>query len=179
MELHTQTPHESRICPIDFRVKRSRSECIDNWKKQGSVKWFQRITALSLQLLSWNFTLRLPLSQEYALYIFWRQKVKDQGHNALITKNSLWCTIDIPIHLSSWNCIHRLPMTWTCALFILGSKGQGQNALITKNGNSRIIAFPLHLSSWIFIQRLPMRWGDALFIFGSKGQRSSSQCIDY
>ena len=27
-----QTPHESRMCPIDFEVKRSRSQCINYWK---------------------------------------------------------------------------------------------------------------------------------------------------
>ena len=34
MKLHMQTPHESRMCPIDFEVKRSRSrsQCINYWK---------------------------------------------------------------------------------------------------------------------------------------------------
>ena len=32
MKLHTKTPHESRMCPIDFWVKRSRWQCIDYWK---------------------------------------------------------------------------------------------------------------------------------------------------
>ena len=29
MKLHMQTPHESRMCPIDLEVKRSRSQCIN------------------------------------------------------------------------------------------------------------------------------------------------------
>ena len=29
MKLHMQTPHEARMCPIDFEVKRSRSQCIN------------------------------------------------------------------------------------------------------------------------------------------------------
>ena len=32
MKLHVQTPHESRMCPIDFEVQRSRSQCINYWK---------------------------------------------------------------------------------------------------------------------------------------------------
>ena len=34
MKLHMQTPHEARMCPIDFEVKgqRSRSQCINYWK---------------------------------------------------------------------------------------------------------------------------------------------------
>ena len=34
MKLHTKTPHESRMCTMDFGVKghRSRSQCIDYWK---------------------------------------------------------------------------------------------------------------------------------------------------
>ena len=32
MKLHMQTPHESRMCPIDFEVQRSRSQCINYWK---------------------------------------------------------------------------------------------------------------------------------------------------
>ena len=37
MKLHMQTPHESRMCPIDFEVKgqRPRSQCINYWK------WFR------------------------------------------------------------------------------------------------------------------------------------------
>ena len=27
-----QTPHEARMCPIDFEVQRSRSQCINYWK---------------------------------------------------------------------------------------------------------------------------------------------------
>ena len=32
MKLQMQTPHESRMCPIDFEVQRSRSQCINYWK---------------------------------------------------------------------------------------------------------------------------------------------------
>ena len=43
MKLHIQTPHESRMCPIDFEVQRSRSQCI-NYCENG----FRRITAFPL-----------------------------------------------------------------------------------------------------------------------------------
>ena len=55
---------------------------------------------------------------------FGGQKVKGQGHNALIIGNGLCRIISFPLHLSSWNFTHRLPMSRGCALFILGSKGQ-------------------------------------------------------
>ena len=32
IKLHTKSPHESRMCPMDFLVKRSSSQCIDYWK---------------------------------------------------------------------------------------------------------------------------------------------------
>ena len=32
MKLHMQSPHESSMDPMDFRVKRSRSQCKDYWK---------------------------------------------------------------------------------------------------------------------------------------------------
>ena len=32
MKLHMQTPHETRMCPIDFEVQRSRSQYINYWK---------------------------------------------------------------------------------------------------------------------------------------------------
>ena len=89
--------------------------------------------------------------------------------------------ISFPLHISSWNFTHRLPMSWGYALLILGSKGQRSRSQCIDYRNSlcRIISFLLHLSSWNFTHRLPMSRGCALFIFGSKGQRSRSQCIDY
>ena len=32
VKLHIQTPHESRMCPIDFGAQGSRSKCIYYWK---------------------------------------------------------------------------------------------------------------------------------------------------
>ena len=52
--------------------------------------------------------------------------VKGQSHNALITENGLCRIISFPLHLSSWNFIHRLPMSGGCVLWVLGSKGQRQ-----------------------------------------------------
>ena len=73
MKLHTMTPHESRMCPIDFPS----------------------------------------------------QKVKGQGHNALITENGLFRITAFPLLWSSWNFIQRHPMNPGCAFFlILESKGQ-------------------------------------------------------
>ena len=89
--------------------------------------------------------------------------------------------ISFPLHLSSWNFTHRLPMSRGYALLILGSKGQRSRSQCI-DYRKRFMShnfFPLHLSSWNFTHRLPMSRGCALFILGSKGQRSRSQCIDY
>ena len=99
MKLHTETPHELRMCPIDLGSKgqMSRSQCIDYW-------------------------------------------------------NGFWHIIALPFHLSSWNCIHRLPMSWRCALLRWGSKGQmsWSQCIDTENDNLCIIAVPVYLSSWNF-----------------------------
>ena len=60
----------------------------------------------------------------------WVRGSKGQGLNALITENSF----AFPLHLSSWNWIHRLPMKQGYAIWVLGSNGQGHNALLTENG---------------------------------------------
>ena len=47
MKLHTLTPHESRMCPIDFGVKRSRSR---SWR-MVIWKWSTEIMVADLNLL--------------------------------------------------------------------------------------------------------------------------------
>ena len=120
MKLHTQTPHELRMCPINFggsKGQRSRSQCIDIWK------WFMSHNCYPFTL----FIMKLHTDSWWVKDVpnwFWGQKVRGEGHNALISENGLCCMIAIPFHLSSWNFTHRLPMSWGCVLLILGSKGQ-------------------------------------------------------
>ena len=65
MKLHTLTPHESRMCPIDFRVKRSRSWGIDDWK------WFPD------HVTSYTYSLWVSDVPSW----LWGEKVKDHGVN--------------------------------------------------------------------------------------------------
>ena len=63
MKLHTQTPHESRMCPIYFGVK-----------GQGHNAFIIgnglcRIISFTLHISSCNFTHRLPMSWGCALFI--------------------------------------------------------------------------------------------------------------
>ena len=37
MKNHSQTPNESRICPIDFWIKKAKSPCTDYWKELCSL----------------------------------------------------------------------------------------------------------------------------------------------
>ena len=71
-------PHKSRMCPINFEVKRSRSNCIDYWK------WC--ITAFPLHLSSWIFT-QTPYKSKMCTIDF---GVKGQGHNELIIEIGCW-----------------------------------------------------------------------------------------
>ena len=66
MKLHTLAPHESRMCPIDFGVKKV--------KGQGHglsmfENGFRTITDYVIHLWSWNFIHLLPMSQGCALLI--------------------------------------------------------------------------------------------------------------
>ena len=79
MKLQTQTPHESRMCPIYFGVKMSRSQCIDY------RKWLCRIIALPSHLSSWNFTHRLPMSQGFTLVI-----LGSNGQRSRLQYNDYW-----------------------------------------------------------------------------------------
>ena len=122
---------------------------------------FLHIIAFPLQLSSWNFTQRFPLSKGCALFTSC-QKVKDQGHNALIPDNHFLCIIAFPLHLKIMKLYtqtsHELRM---CPIDVI-VKGQGHNALITENGFWCRTAFPLHLQS--LNNRLPVSPGYALMI---------------
>ena len=108
------------------------------------------------------------------------QKVKGQGHNALITKNGLCCIIAFRLHLLSWYFIQRLPMSKGCVLLISGSKG--------KRSRSQCIDywkwFMLHnCFPFTPIMKLHTKTPHELRMcpidLGAKSQRSRSQCIDY
>ena len=62
MKLHTQTPHVLKMCPINFRVKRSNVKVTALNIENGN--W--HIIACPLHIQLWNFTHRLHISQGYA-----------------------------------------------------------------------------------------------------------------
>ena len=70
LKLHTQTPRELRMCPINARFKRSKVKVtmIMNWLLK---MFFWCITAFHLHLHSSNFTHRFAVSPGYTLMIFW------------------------------------------------------------------------------------------------------------
>ena len=98
-KLHRHIPHVSRMCPIDFRVKRS-----GQGHSAGiSENCFKCITAFPLHLWSHNFTYRLFMSQGCALLI---SRSKGQGHSTLI---SHFCQYQIfeTLHFSGVSLCYR------------------------------------------------------------------------
>ena len=57
MKLHMQSPHESGMCPMKFRVKGQ------GHNGRNTQNGFLRITASPLHLSWWNFTCSLPMSR--------------------------------------------------------------------------------------------------------------------
>ena len=118
MKLHMQTPHESRMCSIDFEVQRSRSQCINYWK------WFPAHKLLSLYTYHHETShADLPWGKDVP-YWFQGQRVKGQGHSALLSGNGFLCITAFPLHPWSQNFTGTLLLSQGCALLISGSKGQ-------------------------------------------------------
>ena len=118
MKLRTQTLHESRMCPMDFWGQRSRSQCIYNWKWCMPHNYFA-FTPIIMRLDTKTRHESRMCPMDF--------RIQGQGHNALITENSICRIIAFLLLLSSWNFIQRLPMRLGCALLISGSRGQGHN----------------------------------------------------
>ena len=66
MKLHTLTHHESRMCPIDFEVKRVKGQGHGAWLFENG---FRTITDSVINQWSWNFIHLLTMSQGCALLI--------------------------------------------------------------------------------------------------------------
>ena len=168
MKRHALTSHESRMCPIDFGVKRSKALMIE--------KCFRTITDPVIHLWSWDFMHLLLMSQGCILLI---SGSKGQGHGALMIENGFWTITDPVIHLWSWNFMHLLSMSQGCTLLISGSKGHGHW------GINYWKWFPDH--NWpcnppMIMTRhalAPYESRMYLLISESKGQRSRSRGIDY
>ena len=169
MKLHTLAPHESRMCPIDFGVKRSKVKVMAHGYFENG---FRTITDSVINQWSWNFIHLLTMSQGCALLIL-RSKGQRSRSWRMVIENGFRKITDSIINLWSWNFIHLLTMSQGCALLILRSKGQGHGAWF-ENGFRTITDSVINLWSWNFIHLLTMSQGCALLILRSKGQRSRS-----
>ena len=114
MKLHTLTPHESRMCPIDFGVKRSRVKVMAH----GYLKMVHRNNGCRFEFVGVGGG--PVLLQQYFQYAF----ICCPYMLPLLFENGFRTITDSVINLWSWNFIHLLPMSQGCALLILGSKGQ-------------------------------------------------------
>ena len=177
MKLHMQSPHESRMGPMDFGVKRLEVKVtMQVLLKNG----FWLITASALHWSSWNFTCSLPMSRIWTICTL-GSKVKGQGHNARTTENGFKRITASPLHRSSWNFTCSLPMSRIWTLLTLGSKGQRSRSQCKDYWKwfqahncfpFTPILMKLHMQSPHESNMGPMD-------FGVKGQRSRSQCKYY
>ena len=101
-------------------------------------------------------------------------RVKDQGHNALITENGLCRIIAFPLHLSLWNFIQRLPMSRWCALWISGSKVK-----VTMHWELKMVYVAQLLSLYTFLYHHETSYKDSPWVYdvpyGFRGQNIKDQ----
>ena len=146
MKLHTLTPHESRMCPIDFGVKRSTVKVMAH----GYLKMVHRNNGCRFEFVGVGGG--PVLLQQYFQYAF----ICCPYMLPLLFVNGFRTITDSVINLWSWNFIHLLPMSQGCALLILRSKGQGHGAWLFVNCFRTITDSVINLWSWNFIHLLPM-----------------------
>ena len=114
MKLHTLAPHESRMCPIDFGVKRSTVKVMAH----GYLKMVHRNNGCRFEFVGVGGG--PVLLQQYFQYAF----ICCPYMLPLLFENGFRTITDSVINLWSWNFIHLLTMSQGCALLILRSKGQ-------------------------------------------------------
>ena len=107
MKLHMQTPHEAMMCPIDFEVQRSRSQCINYWK------WFPAHNCFPFTPIIMKLHMQTPHEARMCPIDFEVQRSRSQCINYW---NGFRRITAFPLHLSSWNFTCRLPMSQGCAL---------------------------------------------------------------
>ena len=157
MKLRTKNPHESRMCHMDFDVKRSKIKVTMHWL----LKMFNVALLLSLYTYHHETSYKTPNELRICPIDF---EVKR--------------SFALSLHHSIWNVTQRIPLRRGYVLLIFGSKGRGYNALIIGNFLCRIITFTLHLSSLKLMQRLAMSQRCALLILGSRSYIDSTWVED-
>ena len=120
MKLHTLSPHESRMYPIDFGVQSStwRLLGIGDWKWFSDHNWlcnppmiikFHTLALYESTMCPINFKVKRSRSWGISDWKWFRTKPVYVIH----------------LHVWSWNFIHLLLMSQGCALMILGSNVLG------------------------------------------------------
>ena len=119
MKLHTKTPHESRMCPSDSWVQRSRSKCIDNrnWFLLHNCLPFTHIGII--MKLKFLYT-RTPKDLKELRMCHIDFGVQRSRSQCIDDRNwfMLHTCLGYLLHLLSCNFIQRLPMSQGCALLI-------------------------------------------------------------
>ena len=95
-----ETPHESRMCPINFEVKRSRSQCINYWKWFPAHNYFLFTPIIvKLHMQTRHEARMCPIDL----------RVKGQGHSALISVNGFLRITAFPLHPWSQKLYRHTP----------------------------------------------------------------------
>ena len=144
IKLYTKTPDVSRMFTIDFGVKRSRSQCIDNWKPFMLHNCSSFTTFIMKLLTQTPHELRIcPID-----FGVKRSKVKVTMHWLLKMIYVAWLLSFYTYHETSHT---DSPWVEDVPYWFWGQKvrGQGRNAWITENGLCCIIAIPLQNESTI------------------------------
>ena len=139
MKLHTQTPHESRMCSIDFGVERSRSQCID-YRKWFMLHNFFSFTIIIIKLHTQTthesrmcYIMKLHIKAELMMWTndFWLQRSKSQyfgywkcvmAHNCfLFTSIIMKLHTQIPHELlyRFWGPKNKVSIHWLLKMFSL------------------------------------------------------------
>ena len=161
MKLHTLTPHESRMCPIDFGSKGQRSR---SWR-MVIWKWSTEIMVADLNLLGSVGDLYC-FSNTFSM-LFWKWFPDDNWlcNQPMIMKLHTLTPHEFvgvgggPVLLQQY-----FQYAFICCPYML--------PLLFENGFRTITDSVINLWSWNFIHLLTMSQGCALLILRSKGQRS-------
>ena len=117
MKLHMQTPHESRMCHIDFEVRRSKVKVT----MHKLLKMFPAHNCFPFTPIIMKLYMQ---TRHEARMCPVDSRVKGQGHSALISGNGFLRITAFPLHPFSQNFTGTLLPSQGYALLISGSKGQ-------------------------------------------------------
>ena len=137
--------------PVDFGVKRSRSQCIDYWK------WLMLHNSFPFTSIITKLHTKTPMSRGCGLMILGSKGQRSRSQcidcwKWLMLHNCFPFTFII-MKLHTKNPLEGMVWPYWCR----GQKvkGQGHNTVITENCFCCIVALSSQLKSWNFTHRLP------------------------